>query len=388
MDKKLSLISWIKNRIFSIIYRLKGKTENRISEDLKHLIVREKELEENSGEKKKIAPSIGEDIKQLIDREKKLEESRAAILNTISEGITGLEEEYDKRLEGLERSREAILNKLLDGITGLEGEYDKRFKGLEVSIDELRKEKVERPAFDFISSKEDFKRIIDAAKIVSSIPEENLEMIANITIKKSEIEDLREKIENVRETASELKEDNMGLYTRKNASEEEKKIGEIMKTIIEKVKEYGEDTTEDLLEKSILTIRLATLLSEEKIEPLKTPINRNNNIKLNEFLEGVLSRIHTELKPFKIESLYPKGIDLLRKRAYKEAKVYFTEITTIDPNLKGAWLNGGVASGGLGDIEEEIACYNMALRIDENYKKASHNNKIAKRKMKRTTRGE
>jgi hypothetical protein len=77
MDKKLSVISRIKNGIMSIIYRLKGKTETSISEDLKHLIVREKELEEDSGEKKKIAPSIGEDIKQLIDREKKLEESRA-----------------------------------------------------------------------------------------------------------------------------------------------------------------------------------------------------------------------------------------------------------------------------------------------------------------------
>jgi tetratricopeptide (TPR) repeat protein len=496
MDKKLSIYSRIKDKILSIIYRLKGKTETRISEDLKHLIVREKELEENSSEKKKIAPSIGEDIKQLIDREKKLEESRAAILNTIYEGITGLEEEYDKRLEGLERSREAILNKLLNGITGLEEEYDKRFKGLEVSIGELRKEKEERGVFGF--TEESLKNIRDLTETIGSTQESGIEansefvsklskedsraILAAITgaipkndamkilefMKKSTKDDLEKILTLTKVAPHELSKITRDLYLfnwdnvpgsdnngflrflrdhfnidwvvenveiRKSTDgktisiskdenfaeiiiDEKKEKGilkisdgrtydlkvktengklniyalEISKALEEKIgvsESILDEISEDKLRKIKLMTGIATLLSEDDTELIKTPPQLAENYPLTEILERVIGDASESKervkKLIKIPLLYAEGIALLKEGeewAHREACKRFDEILWINPNLKGAWLNKGFALGELGKIADEIICYKEALYVDKSYKKALRNMKIAEKETK------
>ena len=101
-----------------------------------------------------------------------------------------------------------------------------------------------------------------------------------------------------------------------------------------------------------------------------------------------IKKIEEELKikrlygrELKIDSLYVKGIDLLKKGAFKSAYRYFDKITEQDLNLKGAWLNKGVALGNLGKFDEEIVCYKIALRIDKNYEKALDNIKVAKKSL-------
>jgi tetratricopeptide (TPR) repeat protein len=121
-------------------------------------------------------------------------------------------------------------------------------------------------------------------------------------------------------------------------------------------------------------------------EPLKLP-QMKEDIPVDNILELVLRKVRETqegLKPANVDSLYRKGIALLKNKEYQKAKECFDEITTIDPTLKGAWLNKGFAAGELGDISKEIGYYKMALKIDKNYKKAQNNMKIAKRKRKST----
>jgi tetratricopeptide (TPR) repeat protein len=139
------------------------------------------------------------------------------------------------------------------------------------------------------------------------------------------------------------------------------------------LKNYSNDTSHDLEVKKDndkLTISLT---------PFKNVLKRMGNVEL----AGRVKEIESQLK---IESLYRKGCDLLNKKAYEGAKNCFDELTRKNPDLKGAWLNLGVALGKLGKIEDEIVCYEMALGIDETYGKALRNRDIAQKKIKSSTR--
>lgn len=123
-------------------------------------------------------------------------------------------------------------------------------------------------------------------------------------------------------------------------------------------------------------------------EPLESVSEKIHNMEIQEDLEERIKKIEEELKiktqygqELKIYSLYLEGIDLLKKGAFKGAYRYFDKITEKDSNLKGAWLNKGVALGNLGKFDEEIVCYKIALRIDKNYKKALDNIKVAKESL-------
>lgn len=73
---------------------------------------------------------------------------------------------------------------------------------------------------------------------------------------------------------------------------------------------------------------------------------------------------------------YQKGVECLREERNEEAYNRFDEIIKNNPNLKGAWLNKGIAARRLGRRGEAIYCYSEALRIDRGYEKASHNLQI------------
>lgn len=322
-------------------------TEDRINEHKEHL----NKSEETSSNEKKTGATIRDALEELIKFDANVEESRKTILNEILKSISSLEGEYGKRLTELEKD-----------IKGLKEDHGKKT--------------------NFIATNEDLEKIKDIAEVVNSIPAEKLKNFSEIRIESLEIEKLREKIENIKETTAELKRGESSYIT--NNATAKKKILEISSKI-EKMGRDGDEITSDSLENIDLTLRLAKFLSEENVAPVRGTINISGNF--SEQLEEFSALISDKLKPFQREILYQKGINLLKKREYKGAKKCFRELTIIYPNLKEAWLNRGVASGGLRDFPDEIACYRIALQIDKNYKKAHHNYKIAERKIKKKSGG-
>jgi tetratricopeptide (TPR) repeat protein len=401
MNKKSAVISWIKNGIMSIISRLKEKnTEPGVTKE-KEQPVDSEPISRSENKTETHSP----DKKELIELKTELGESIATILNKLFDGISGL----------------------------LEKEYKDRLKGLERSIEELKKKEKEKVVSDLKTYKEELEDVRNLAETAKLISEGNIEKIKKIAAEELEIEELKGKIEKLREISltdipadkskgtttvsdyiKQAPEGAIGTISGLEESEIEKleekiekmiemklsdiSIEKIMKigSIIEKMKQDGKDIPkDDDLEKIFFSKRLATLISAEDREPLEPPLPDSMTAK--EVFERIveeaskpeklLKEIRKELKllkRFEIESSYQKGISLLKKEAYEDAKECFEEIITMNSNLKGAWLNRGVASGELGNIKEEIACYNIALRKDKNYKKALHNKKIAERKMKRT----
>jgi tetratricopeptide (TPR) repeat protein len=130
-------------------------------------------------------------------------------------------------------------------------------------------------------------------------------------------------------------------------------------------------------------VETAMFLPKDKVD-IPQPFEEEDEDKIIKkilHLSELDSHIEEIKKQLKIESLYRKGIALLKKKAYEEARKCFDEITNMDGNLKGAWLNKGFAFGKLGNINKEVECYDGALKIDEHYEKALHNRKIARKKQ-------
>jgi tetratricopeptide (TPR) repeat protein len=65
------------------------------------------------------------------------------------------------------------------------------------------------------------------------------------------------------------------------------------------------------------------------------------------------------------EMRFVMGIILLKSGDYEKAYKIFDNITKINPKLKKVWMNKGIAAGGMRDHEEEIHCYDEALKIDK-----------------------
>jgi tetratricopeptide (TPR) repeat protein len=193
-------------------------------------------------------------------------------------------------------------------------------------------------------------------------------------------------------------------------------ISEVWQEKIGVIEPFLDRISEDKLEKLKFIIEIATLLSEEDTEIIKKPPLLNKNFPLDEFLGVVVAaaaeskesaaeskELATESKESATESkelateskesfkkltkiplLYHEGVALLKEGGkWTEACKRFDEIVKINPNLKGAWLNKGVALGELNKIDDEIDCYKKALAIDRNYKKASRNMRIAEKEKRR-----
>ncbi|MCK4860065.1 MAG: hypothetical protein KAS87_05860, partial [Candidatus Omnitrophica bacterium] len=142
-------------------------------------------------------------------------------------------------------------------------------------------------------------------------------------------------------------------------------------------------------------LAVAGQLSEEDLkEPSKTEVPSNTSeikvdaidskdyvgISTTSKLEDRIKTIE-DVQLISIPKLYRTGTNFINKRAFEEAYEWFDLITEISPNLKGAWLNKGVALFGLDKIKEELECYEEALWIDEKYDKALRNKEIAERKL-------
>jgi tetratricopeptide (TPR) repeat protein len=77
-----------------------------------------------------------------------------------------------------------------------------------------------------------------------------------------------------------------------------------------------------------------------------------------------------------IKNLFSEGVRFLKDRMNRRAYDIFNEIISRNNNLKGVWLNKGVAAGRLGKKQEEIDCYKRALEIDSDYEQAYINLQI------------
>lgn len=365
MDKESPVISWIKNRILLIFSRFKKNTEAGIGEDKEQLI----DHEEKSSEKKEEVPtSISEVLRKWLEFDEKIEKfdemvekgrneilkDRKDISNKIIEGISGLEDEYDKRLKDLK--------------TSIEEDYDKRLIDLKTSIiEELKKKKEEGAVSDFITFKEDLEKIRDLAETVKS--KKKLEKLMKIPIG-----ELKEKIEKIEKIAG------MKL------SDISDDIEKINKASLEKMGMIDDIGLTDFSDAKF--IRLKLILDTLNLVPERKkdiPKQDEGTIQSTDHSHPVTSHSLDDFKErideINIQLSYDKGVKLLKEGDFERAYKCFDEITESNPdNFKEAWLNRGFALGKLGDVDQEIKSYKNAIKIDKNYEKASHNMKIAERK--------
>jgi tetratricopeptide (TPR) repeat protein len=409
MDKESSVILRIKNKIFSIIYRHKEKNSE---------------------------PGVTEEKEQPVDSEpSSRSENKTETLSPDKKELIELKTE-------LGGSIDTILNKLFDGISGLlEKEYKDRLEGLEKSIKELKKKGEEELVSHLKAYKGELDEVRNLAKTAKLISEENIGKNAKITIEESEIEESKGKIEKIGETKlpDVLRDESKGttivsnytkqapegvLKTIRNLEESEilefknklekirdMKLSDIsddklngITTVLDYIKQAPEirkmgksgvekweekigtigemglaDIPDDKLKRAWLVTSIASLLPERDKE---VPKPKDESL----LLIDVLARLQKRMDEIDAQLLYGEGVKLLKVGAFRSAYECFEEITNLNEDLKGAWLNRGVALGELGEFDEEIKCYNKAkaLSKDKNYGKATHNIKIAegkKRKM-------
>jgi tetratricopeptide (TPR) repeat protein len=374
MDKLLRIISR-HLEIFFIITRLcKRKTdvgiggENRQSSD----------PEVNPKSENDMETRLGENKAQLIDLKKELKESIGAFIDKLFDRISGfLEEEYKGDLAGL---KDEFI------------ELKSRVKDLESA-----KEKGRSPVLDFIPYEEESLFSIDLdVELENDLNSENISANLKNVFKTKKGITLSENAYLAKEGDNRWKiTDNERIYIIKK---EDKTLniytGKLnIIEVVNALKSNFEDITKDQLEKIKIITGMATLLSADEAEIIKKPPQLDKNLRLDEFLADVFcyaSETKERFQDFiKIPLLYNKGVALLNKGeewAYIEAKKCFEEVVTINPNLRGAWLNRGVALGELGEIVDEIVCYEKALYLNRNYKKALRNMKIAKKEKKRHER--
>ena len=100
---------------------------------------------------------------------------------------------------------------------------------------------------------------------------------------------------------------------------------------------------------------------------------------VNTQLVSALAQSEKDFTDLYVQVMYTVGVTLLKTGDFRNGYEYFKRVTDLNPTIRGAWLNRGVAAGGLGDIDDEIESYKKA-NYDNNYDKASKNLKKAKRK--------
>ena len=145
-----------------------------------------------------------------------------------------------------------------------------------------------------------------------------------------------------------------------------------------------EDIPPEDLEKLETTMGIFRLLPKDKFEIRDSPF-KDEYITLKDFINqkmiDIENETHKRLKRLEdkivIKELYNKGVRQLERRKYEDAKECFDKITNINPRIKEAWLNKGIALGMSGQIDKEIECYDKAIGIDETYQMARNNKEIA-----------
>jgi tetratricopeptide (TPR) repeat protein len=342
MNKKSAVISWIKNSILSFISRHKKIIlEPGVTEKKEQPV----DSEPISRSEKKTETHLNENKDQLINFKKELRESIDTILNKLFDGLSGLlEDQYKARLIGLE-SR----------INDLEGE---KGKGCNAVFDPKELEKT-----------------LERIEIIKSIPKEKIGKIMKMGL----IDLSDEKLNLISKVLN---------YLEQAPEKDIKTIGKIRES--KKLEEERRKIEAEISAMGLTGIPPEELESVRLIMSIYGLIPKGNNevpgSHESKLLDEFLDKLEKRMNRMNIHLFYNEGVMLLKKGNFRNASKYFNEITTMNQNLKGAWLNRGFALGKLGDIAEEIKSYKKALTIDEKYEKALHNMKIAERKNRKSQR--
>jgi len=75
-------------------------------------------------------------------------------------------------------------------------------------------------------------------------------------------------------------------------------------------------------------------------------------------------------------TLHNRGYDSYKSDRVEEAIIYYDKAIQVDPTLKEAWCNRGIALGRLKQYEEALVSYDRALQIDPNLKIARKNREL------------
>lgn len=349
------------------------------------------------------------------------------IIEKIKKGIEAVINTWRNKLiafkKWLERVRTAILSKILIKLSNhvIEG-YSHQLTGIGERIDEFNKKlppendlkkivKISNAAqkiheddlkeiSDFLNKipKEDRDKIAILANASHKINGQDVKKISKL-FKKFSKEEL-EKTEILAKTERVIRKDyakaifeflsktskkdleKMALFTGtsklpeinslERSSEQVVSSDERRKEFEKKMKERREELEREGLSSGLARIILGIEVLEERTMP-------------NEEIERITHRGEGREFAEDIETSYKKGVIFLKMRKYEEAYVIFSEIAE-NLNLKGAWLNKGIAAGRLGRIledgtHEEIYCYRQALSIDRNYASALANLALAYERM-------
>ena len=367
---------------------------------------------------KKILATIAEKIKRRIE-------------TAIDAGINQL----TKLKEWLKRVRDDILSKLVIKISSLIPEgYSQQLIEIEKGMKKLK---------DALPSEEEIERIANLAKTTGTIPKKDLREISEF-ISKISNEDI-EKIMTLAETTKDFK--------KRDTRAISKFIKKFSKEELEKMVKMGEmgliDISDDELDNVKVVLSRISNALEGNLEPfskmskkkIEESLNRADRLlkidqkygytddeieRLSEdftilkwFLKPGERDIHApteklekireeekeaiyrkitlgdreeieELTKLNIRLLFHTGCELLRRWEFKRAYENFDYITKRNVNLKGAWLNKGIALGNMAKYEKEIECYDKALEISKNkeYASAWYNKGIALKNLNRDEEAE
>lgn len=299
--------------------------------------------------------------------------------------------------EGINKSRNEIINKILSGIRNLESTYEERLTELEEDVKKLKEEGGEgKPAFDFIPPKgvplfsididtlleNDLNNKIISEKLRDEFETKNVTLSESATISK-EKEDLwlltsEDEIYSVKKEEGKLKvyDKLKGIITALNYLK-----GSGVDKRVEKIKQLYElgsipNLEDEKFNKELLRVRL--IMGLVRLLPEKDKkIPRLDGV--NTQLVSALAQSEKDFTDLYVQVMYTVGVTLLKTGDFRNGYEYFKRVTDLNPTIRGAWLNRGVAAGGLGDIDDEIESYKKA-NYDNNYDKASKNLKKAKRK--------
>lgn len=125
----------------------------------------------------------------------------------------------------------------------------------------------------------------------------------------------------------------------------------------------------------------------KNIEPLTIPETKDKLKKLSKELKELKERVDKPEPSFLlteewvIKELFNQGVTLLKNGKIQNAYEYFANIIELNSKIRSAWLNKGIIHGDAEEYEEEIHCYDEALKIDEKYAKAWYNKGIALEKL-------
>jgi tetratricopeptide (TPR) repeat protein len=297
------------------------------------------------------------------------------IIEKIKKGIEAVINAWRNKLiafkKWLERVKTIILSKILIKLSNhvIEG-YSQQLTDIKERIDE----------FDKLPPKDKLEKIVNLAKTVETIPETHLSKLTNflnITSNKGveKIAPLAEAVEAFEEQGVKVEKiETLAKIARSIDVRSLNKLEKIER--LEKIfnlRDYEENELKNL-ERNVYIIKWFLNPNEMELRVPVSGLSGLDEAKKQEVYEKIGSE---EERKFYISFLFYTGCELLKRGEFKEADVNFDQITTLNNNLRGAWLNRGVALGNMKRYKDEIECYKKAIKLNPSYAIAYYNKGLA-----------